>query len=359
MSLVASAPGKLVLLGEYAVLEGATAIAMAVDRRALAQVTVTAGGFGTVSAPDVSVAAAPLSIASDGQPDWRAASAEAAQALSLVDQVLRGLAAEGLGPRAAIDLALDTREFFDRAAGEPRKLGLGSSAALTVALASAVAQQAGHSALLADRAGWLVRLLALHRRFQGGSGSGVDVATSVYGGVIAYRNNAQGPQAEPLYWPKPIARLFVWSGHSASTPAFLKKLAAWRAAGHESEYGQRMAGLAAISERAVAAIRGADAPAFIAAATAYADELRGLGHASGVEIWSDAHLRIAAIASKAGCLYKPCGAGGGDVGVAFVVDDPERLGALRASLKSAGFESVALAEEALGLKLENLEIAEA
>jgi phosphomevalonate kinase len=359
MSLVASAPGKLVLLGEYAVLEGATAIAMAVDRRASARVSAAAGAVGSVSAPDVSVAAAPLAISADGQPDWRAASADAAQALSLVDQVLRGLAADGLGPRAAINLALDTRAFFDRAAGEPRKLGLGSSAALTVALASAVAQQAGHGALLADRAGWLVRLLALHRRFQGGRGSGVDVATSVYGGVIAYRNDALGPQTEPLRWPESVARLFVWSGNSASTPAFLKKLAAWRAAGHEAEYNQRMSGLAMISEHAVAAIRGQSAQAFAAAATAYSEELRGLGRASGVEIWSDAHVRIAAIASDAGCLYKPCGAGGGDVGVAFVVDDPERLGALRTRLRSSGFESVALAEEALGLKLEKLETAEA
>ena len=99
MNIAASAPGKLVLLGEYAVLEGAPAVAMAVDRRAVAKLTAQPGPRCEVFAPDVLKARTPFSIGSNGLPDWQAAGADAAR-LSLVDEVLRGLADEGLAPAA-------------------------------------------------------------------------------------------------------------------------------------------------------------------------------------------------------------------------------------------------------------------
>ncbi|MDH3305214.1 MAG: hypothetical protein OEM92_08415, partial [Gammaproteobacteria bacterium] len=49
--MLASAPGKLVLCGEYAVLDGAPAVCMAVDRRATVTVTDADGRWHRVSAP--------------------------------------------------------------------------------------------------------------------------------------------------------------------------------------------------------------------------------------------------------------------------------------------------------------------
>lgn len=358
MSITASAPGKLVLLGEYAVLEGAPAISMAVDRRAIAQVSGRAGSDCLALAPDMLADAVPFRLGADGLPDWQAAAADAA-ALPLVDQVLRGLAAGQLGPEAGRGLALtlDTHEFFDSIGARKAKLGLGSSAALTVALATAVAAFAGHGHAAADRQHWLEALLSLHRRFQGGHGSGVDVATSLYGGVIAYRlaDGGHTPRAQAIAWPEPVQRLFVWSGRSASTPALLATLRSWRA-GHAADYDARMNELTAIAEGAVAALAAADGAGFIAAAAAYAAALDALGRASGVTIYSDEHRAIAALAAESGLVYKPCGAGGGDVGVVFALHDPERLEALRLRLRAAGFDSVPLALDEAGLKLEFTEI---
>ncbi|WP_428381815.1 mevalonate kinase family protein [Nevskia ramosa] len=361
MNIAASAPGKLVLLGEYAVLEGAPAVAMAVDRRAVAKLTAQPGPRCEVFAPDVLKARTPFSIGSNGLPDWQAAGADAAR-LSLVDEVLRGLADEGLAPAAGsgFHLALDTSAFFDTQNAERPKLGLGSSAALTVALAMAFVARAGQADDAASHASWLPRLLALHRKFQGGQGSGVDVATSLIGGVIAYQLNDGGttPSARPLTWPAGLHQRFIWSGRSASTPKFLSILRAWRL-DHEAEYRTRMDALSSIASAAVEALAAADAAGFLSCASSYANDLRALGLASGVSIYSEEHVAIAAIAaSHEGVVYKPCGAGGGDVGVLFATD-PERLTAAVAQLAAAGFASVPLAVDVTGLRIAITESVEA
>lgn len=363
-AVVASAPGKLVLLGEYAVLEGAPAVTMAVDRRAGVTLRATQDGRCSVLAPDVVEGRQPFAIGAGGLPDWSAAGAAAAR-LNLVDEVLRGLAADGLGlvPGSGFELRLDTSAFFDALGAQRQKLGLGSSAALTVALASALAAFAGHAGAMAERGDWLARLLALHRGFQGGQGSGVDVATSLAGGLIAYRLSGRDgrPDAVPMPWPAALHRAFIWSGNSASTPKFLAILRDWRraAAAHEADYGARMAALTATAEASVSALVDGDAGGFLYCAGAYGRELRALGQASGVDIWSAAHEAIAALAGRHdGVVYKPCGAGGGDVGVLFATD-PERLAAALAQLADAGFARVPLAVDPTGLRCDVLESEEA
>src|SRR5690606_3839688 len=140
---VARSPGKLVVLGEYAVLDGAEALVLAVDRYCRAELAPSAGAecrlearAGTVDAP----AFAP------GRPSgW-----------ALVDLI----AASG-GPAGAWSGLLDSTEFH---AGSV-KLGLGSSAAALCAWAAV------WSAATAARAGGtpglpgLESLVALHRRF--------------------------------------------------------------------------------------------------------------------------------------------------------------------------------------------------
>ncbi|MDR3416762.1 MAG: hypothetical protein P4L83_11300 [Nevskia sp.] len=354
MDVAASAPGKLVLLGDYAVLEGATALVMAVNRRARVRITARAGGSCEVSAPEMGIAQAPLLIGADGLPQWTGTPEQAA-ALRLVDQTLRGLQHEGLAPPPGrgFTLLLDTAEFFDRDGSGRSKLGLGSSAALTVALASAMAVFVGRGAAAANRRVWLEHLLQLHRDFQGGHGSGVDVAAALIGGVISYRLLEGGtqPRFEPVNWPEQVHSRFVWTGRSASTSNFLERLAQWRRGGHGAEYASRMEQLGAISGAAAAALvqgRGAD---FVASATAYAGALREFGAACGLEIFSPEHLQLTAIAAESGICYKPCGAGGGDFGVLFALE-PDRLARVEQRVAAAGFRCVPLAADEQGLHLE-------
>ena len=63
-----SAPGKLVLLGEYSVLFGAPAIVAAVDRRAIVRLEGSAGDAWKVSAPGLAPGPAePVRLLVDGQ----------------------------------------------------------------------------------------------------------------------------------------------------------------------------------------------------------------------------------------------------------------------------------------------------
>jgi mevalonate kinase len=89
-------------------------------------------------------------------------------------------------------LLIDSSLFF---ADDGRKLGFGSSAAVTVGACAALIRLAG--AQTAD-AGSLMPGLAhrIHRRYQGGNGSGYDIFTSYYGGTGIFVGGNQ-----PLYEP--------------------------------------------------------------------------------------------------------------------------------------------------------------
>jgi phosphomevalonate kinase len=384
MKLRASAPGKVVLLGEYAVLYGAPALVMAADRRAIVGIEDSDRPGIEILAPDVHPQPVHLTLADDGTPHWTQGF-EAASAFTLVTGLLRGLVLIGaLKPEAlACRLQLDTSAFFWHNAGTVDKLGLGSSAALTVALASALVRYAGRSELLADRAAWLRQLLALHRDFQGGRGSGLDVAASLYGGVIRYQLRAgDQPHAERLRWPPELQTLMVWSGRSASTSRFLADLEAWRAAQPPvaADLFNRMTTVAASAAIAAGAGNCGQVMEF---AQEYSDLLQRLGEAAKIAIFTTEHTAIRAVVEADGMaesatdcgsaegfaadvrmvtrtgtrpavIYKPCGAGGGDLGMAMAIGRDAAVAA-RSRLASAGWSVVALNEDPIGLQIELVE----
>ncbi len=384
MKLRASAPGKVVLLGEYAVLYGAPALVMAANRRAVVDIESVSERGVELHAPDVCPDPVHFTLADDGSPCW-SNGAESAKALELVTGLLRGLVSIGaVRPEAlACRLRLDTSSFFWRSGAATEKLGLGSSAALTVALASAMVRHAGREDLLADRAAWLRQLLWLHRQFQQGRGSGLDVAASLYGGVIRYelRGNDE-PCAEPLSWPAGLAPIMVWSGQSASTSRFLADLEGWRAREPRAA-ADLFTELTTLSKAAAAAVQAADSLQVLELAEKYADLLQKLGEAAKIRIFTNEHQAIRAIvravaeaegaaatgpAAIAGAedrnlsggqphlraTYKPCGAGGGDLGMALAVDRVVS-DALRSALAKGGYAVVDLKEDLAGLAFEIVE----
>ena len=349
MQLSASAPGKLVLLGEYAVLEGAPALVLAVDRRANVRIDTHEDPVCHVHAPDLGISDARAVI--DGS-IWRwQCDASTAGKLSLVEHVWQGLVREGLAPVAAggFSLHLDTSGFFNADSKPRAKLGLGSSAALTVALASAWAALAGHADVLNDRTQWLRRLFHMHGGWQGGRGSGVDVAASVAGGLIRYQlaGQAREPTFTSLPWPMVgVHCLFVWSGQSVSTHDFLQRLAQWREH-RAADYASHMSELGHLSGAALQALDRNDAQSFIQLTKDYAMALQTFGHACGLEVYSPEQKKLADMASKAGVSYKPCGAGG-DFGVVFA-DDAERLATFERAIVPAGMHVVPLGLDTQGV----------
>ncbi len=337
----ASAPGKLVLLGEYAVLFGAPAVVMAVNRRAVVTVGEAPGERWVVTAPVLEVDSAECVLDPSGGVTW--SDRESGDRLMLVERVFEGLVARGLlNPLTARPqaLELDTTAFFDSTRGERLKLGLGSSAALTVALASALTGRAPEAG--AADLDWLRTLVSLHREVQGGLGSGIDVAASLCGGVVGFELDARRSVAgiAPMQWPERICRAFVWTGRSASTGSFLDRLDASRQSGTPG-VNQALDRLGQESERGVDALARDEPFRFLDAVDRFCEELAVLGRVIDMPILSEAHRRLREVAAECGVHYKPSGAGGGDFGVCFSTDRGQISEFLR-RVAAAGFATPAL-----------------
>ena len=295
------APGKLVLVGEYAVLAGHPAVVAAVDVYAIA----TRSPGGVIAFDDGGLLRACLDEAIDS---------------ALVDVI----------PDDTI--SIDTVAFRD---GEGRKYGLGSSAAVCVAFLRTLAPDLDDDGLhaLAQRA---------HRRFQHGTGSGVDVAASVYGGLVHFRrcsdvaDDVWGSALPMSLADAGVVALAVWSGHSQDTRDFVRLCQqAWMKASTASATATAIAGIADSTSSFLTALAAGDQGRLLASVSSARLQMSDLGLVAGADIVSAPHRAIAVIAAANGGAAKPSGAGGGDIALAFVpVDNAAQL---TAALASAGY----------------------
>jgi phosphomevalonate kinase len=297
---VVSAPGKLMIAGEYVVLDGAEAVVAAVGRRAYARLI-----------PTVAEPLPPEAVAA------------------------RAVAERLLGPVPGA-LALDVSEL--RQAG--RKLGLGSSAAAAAAAAGVVF--AAHGRDLASAA---VREQILSAAIEGHrviapEGSGADVAASVLGGFVRFRKLGHGVETHALPWPADIALRVVWSGQAVRTSDMIAQVRALQAR-DPSTYRERMRELAEQSEQLISALLAAERAAILESFHACGAAMGRLGEVAGVAIVDKTCQQIRALASLHGGSAKPSGAGGGDVAIA-AFGDPSDAEAFGVGCAAAGFEVLSL-----------------
>jgi phosphomevalonate kinase len=216
------------------------------------------------------------------------------EAFAIIDAVWR---TAGVGCSSAREIKLNTSEFVDSTTRH--KVGVGSSAAITVALCAAVKGSAGIAplAVLARRA---------HADLQGGAGSGVDIACSLNGGLIEYR--MEGASATALQWPERLSYHVIWSGVSVSTRDQLSKL------GSGISKPSRVR-LVAASENMAIAWRSGDAEEIIEQYRDYCEHLYQFGIDHDLGIFDAGHDDLRRAANSVDLVYKPCGAGAGDVGI--------------------------------------------
>jgi len=198
----------------------------------------------------------------------------------------------GARPDCTIDL--DSTAFSDNG----NKVGIGSSAALTVALSAAFEKSTDV----------LEKSLAAHSDLQGGTGSGVDIAAAVYGGLIEY--GVRPRQVRPLEWPDDLAFRVIWTGVPASTEVRLQKLGAQAATASRSA-------LLLVAPRVAEAWRSGDTGAILSEYIPYIGVLRQFSVDHDLGIFDAGHDELTDAAMVNGLLYKPAGAGGGDIGILF------------------------------------------
>jgi phosphomevalonate kinase len=277
--LVVRAPGKAFIVGEYAVVYGGEAVVAAVARYAHAR------------------------LARGPRPE--------------LSPFLAELCARFAPPPGTYPV-VDTREL---AAADGMKLGLGSSAAATVAAAGVMRARVGCDLDDAEERRTLLDLcVAAHRAAQGGRGSGADVAASIYGGLARVARRAGRLAVEPATLAPGLRLLFFGLGAPASTIRLVSLV-------DEIPEGRRLpliARLGAATElfahaRQVEALRESHRA------------LIALGDAAGAEIVPPSVRALADVAERLGGAAKTSGAGGGDLAVALVPE--ESAGALLAATR--------------------------
>ena len=358
MKIEVSAPGKRVLIGEYGVLFGAPALVMAVDRRARVELTPAEGDRWTLTAPEVAPRPVQLEVSPKGDVRW-CDEILAARYFDLVDRLFSELSGNDvvkLGSLMPMSATLDTTAFFRSRHGVRQKLGIGSSAALTVALSSALVAWSAAGGVPGEGRQWLQTLIELHRVVQGGLGSGVDIAASVLGGVIEYRLGDDGSVAHAgsVGLPGDLGFLCIWTGRSASTGSFLERLED-RRSGDRQAVERAIRDIVDISQTGVDAIKDLSSSGFLDAVDRFWDALEGLGRVIEMPIASEEHQRLRQIACDIGVRYKPSGAGGGDFGLAFDTD-PGRLASMATRAESGGFEIVGVGLDPVGVACDVVEI---
>lgn len=303
----AAAPGKIVLTGAYAVLYGAPALVMAVDRHAIAD----SDRRNTRRSPELAAA---------------------------------------FGDAAAP--AVDTSALYERGV----KLGLGSSAAVTVA---ALATTVTAAELERGRHALFQRARAAHAQAQGG-GSGIDIAASTFGGLLEYRLSSCGEEnpasasrgespvdgeATSRVWPAGLVCEVFFAGQSAKTSGLLARVRALAAA-DPAMFRRVMDAVITSSTEAVAALGAASD--FVAAAARFGRALGALGAAAAAPIVTPAFGELAQLAEREHAAFFGAGAGGGDIAVHLGTEPASR--AFTARARELGLTPVALALDPLGVR---------
>ena len=349
--MIATAPGKVILLGEYAVLDGSPALSLAVNRRARVELECCGNDECCIEAEQLGIEPIHFRLHEKGRVEW-SCSGEQWQRFSRTGILLEHLcahAAQRFNRLAPFRLRIDTAELFGDTSVGPVKLGLGSSAAVAVALDAAISAHASNARALESPQAVFHRILPVYRATQHGHGSGIDLATSLTGGLIEYRLDEAGCHIASRRLPESLRLMFIWVGEPASTADLV---GAWRqaqsrepaVAAHISERMQEtcQAGLKAVSEN--------DAGELAAQMGVYGRILGTMTDWAGIPVVTAMHRQAMTLAGQAGAHYKPCGAGGGDLGVAAAVAE-SAMTRLADALTDTGLWPIALAGDEQGVRV--------
>lgn len=285
--MIVTAPGKAVLWGEYAVLTGAPAAIMAVN--ATAQVRIDQRNDETWHFSSTGFNSPSVSAGGETLPT--------APTASFTTAILQHWGIKQLSDLCTgMTLHTDSTDFFS--AGQ--KLGLGSSAAVCNASYAGLCHLLGKQPELAEAQ-------LIHRNWQNGKGSGLDIASSWFGGVIRYQEGL----AEPFAWPQNLHWQLVWTGKSAQTTDHITSFETWRQTDKSSLLGD----LSSLSTQLC------EQPINDELLKQYQKALFALDQGAKLNIFTTEHLGLVKLAAASGVIYKPCGAGGGDIGIALSEDN--------------------------------------
>ncbi len=306
-----SAPGKLMLAGEYVVVErGVAALAVAVDRRMHVEIVPEARRTWLVTSPALGLRDAPL------------------KSVPVLAEVVARI--PNIPPGGRITISSELGEG-------PNKPGLGGSAALCAAAFMGLWKASG-----ATGQPDLELAIAAHRAAQGGRGSGYDVATALQGGVALFHPARPGIAArvERLKWPVGLHAAVFRTGRGADTAEQLARMQTWRDEDDES-YEACIEPLAAETEAFISAFLGNDIGRILDTASQVQEELATMDRIGELGILAGGQAQLLGAIEDAGAIARTSGAGGGDCAWALS-DDPECLERVTRACAEYGFQQLSV-----------------
>lgn len=356
MNIHVKVPGKLILIGEYAVLEGADALVASVNRYVESDISVSGSDICEISSNLTSI---PLKFTIDSNGNCIPVQNQSAELLSTMNfalEILNEVCSKILQLGFTIYpflVKIDTSQFYSGI----NKLGLGSSSALTIALLVSIVNCLGIEKEIFTEKYDIYRIACeTHFNAQGNKGSGIDIAAGVFGGINVYNMNMLGDKqySNEVSIESILSGLHIlpiWSGVSASTRRLLSQVGKFRA-GHRKEYEEIMSRLSTLSSSGCMTFAENNLPDFLDIIADYYKVLMEFSMRSQIPIISDIHQKIARIVYGYGGIYKPSGAGGGDIGIALS-DSEETMNKIARELARNNIQTFELEISETGVIVEN------
>ncbi|MBF0778241.1 phosphomevalonate kinase [Streptococcus cuniculi] len=331
----ASAPGKLYLAGEYAVVEaGYPAVIAAVDQHLFVRLKqAETGKIHSTQHPDLFVTWSRHDhhICPDAPHPYQLITSS----MRVVEDYVRTL---GVDTETLYQIEIRS-DLDDEQSGT--KYGLGSSGAVTVGVVKAVLayyEQAVVPLLV-------YKLSALAQLRIGMTGSFGDLAASSFGGIVAYHSvdrtwlkdmmehltilelvtqDWQGLSVESLDLPDGLDLLVGWTGSAASTEQLVADMQSQLGEDEkEAVHRQFLASNRTCVERLIRACHENDRKIVRETIVTNRKQLQEFSAGMGIVIETPQLARLCQLALAQGAVAKSSGAGGGDCGICLV-DSPKQ-----------------------------------
>ncbi len=344
-----SAPGKICIAGEWAVLEkGNYLIVASVNKRIFAEIKKSKDNFIYISIKDFGIKKLKASIKNKKLVFEKKLNTKEKQEVLFAKSAIEAVV-KYLGKIDSFEITTWGEETTTKIDNKVVSIGIGASAASVVAIVSGILRFHGKDIEKKASKGKIYKLAAIAHYFaQGKIGSGFGIASSTFGGVIIYKKfdpywlieqinknisfseitTMEWPDLyiDSLYVPSGLNLLLGWTGDSSSTPKMVKKMNKWKEK-NKRQYRSMLNKIGRLIEKIIRAWKAEDKEKILDLLRKNGELLKDLGRKTNINIETKKLAILSDIANKNGGAGKVSGAGGGDCGIAVTFDqnDSEKI----------------------------------
>lgn len=339
-----SAPGKLMLSGEWSVLEvGCPCIVMAVNKYSSAEIKKNEKIV--LDAPDVGLNKIEAEF-DDTKLNWKKELSPEEKAKIIVSEKAIELTLQYLAQKRKkiknFYIKTDSSQAIAKTATGNQKIGFGSSAAISVAIVAGLLKLHGIGIKKKESKDLIYKIASTaHYLAQGKVGSAFDIAAATFGGTIVYKRfdpnwliseintgkkiseimDSEWPAyfAEELLLPEKFVLSVGYTGYSASTKELILKLNSFKETQKE-RYWQIINGVKEITVQLIEAIKAGKKEKIIELLNENRKSLQQLSTESQNNLETKELSLMSDIAQNLGAAGKFSGAGGGDCAIAVSFD---------------------------------------